>query len=108
MPADSLSLAGKVAIITGSGRENGIGAAIAAGLARNGASVTINYFSESSAPRAEVVAEEIRSKGGKVIVIRAAVDQEGAKVLVDRTLKAFGTDHIDILGTFYSALIQRL
>jgi NAD(P)-dependent dehydrogenase (short-subunit alcohol dehydrogenase family) len=100
MPADNLSLTGKVAIVTGSGRENGIGAAIASTLARNGAAVTINYVSESSAPRAEIVAERIRSEGGRVTVIRAAVDQRGAQALVDGTLKAFGTDHIDILGMF--------
>jgi NAD(P)-dependent dehydrogenase (short-subunit alcohol dehydrogenase family) len=99
MTAETLSLAGKVAIVTGSGRENGIGAGIAFALARNGASVTINYVSDSSAPRAEVVAEKIRSEGGKATVIRAAVDQEGAKALVEGTLKAFGVDHIDILGT---------
>ena len=98
MPVDTLSLAGKVAIVTGSGRENGIGAAIAAALARNGAAVTISYVSDSSAPRAKIVEEKIRSSGGKVTVIRAAVDQEGAKSLVEGTLKAFGTDHIDILG----------
>jgi NAD(P)-dependent dehydrogenase (short-subunit alcohol dehydrogenase family) len=98
MPVDTLSLAGKVAIVTGSGRENGIGAAIAFALARNGASVTINYVSDSSAPRAKIVAEKIRSYGGRVTIIRAAGGQEGAKALVDGTLKAFETDHIDILG----------
>jgi NAD(P)-dependent dehydrogenase (short-subunit alcohol dehydrogenase family) len=98
MTADNLSLAGKVAIVTGSGRENGIGAAIASTLARNGAAVTINYVSETSGPRAQSVAEKIRADGGKVTVVRAAVDQEGAKALVEGTLKAFGTDHIDILG----------
>jgi len=97
MTVDNLSLAGKVAIVTGSGRENGIGAAIALALARNGAAVTINYVSETSGPRAQVVAEKIRAEGGKVTVVQAAVDQKGAKTLVDGTLKAFGTDHIDIL-----------
>jgi NAD(P)-dependent dehydrogenase (short-subunit alcohol dehydrogenase family) len=99
MPAEFLSLTGKVAIVTGSGRENGIGAGIAYTLASNGASVTINYVSDASAPRAETVAERIRSEGGKATVIRAAVDQEGAQTLVEGTLKAFGVDHIDILGT---------
>jgi NAD(P)-dependent dehydrogenase (short-subunit alcohol dehydrogenase family) len=99
MASNDLSLTGKVAIVTGSGRETGIGAGIAIALARNGAAVTINYVSDSSAPRAQAVAEKIRSEGGKATVIRAAVDKEGAKLLVDGTLKAFGTDHIDILGT---------
>jgi NAD(P)-dependent dehydrogenase (short-subunit alcohol dehydrogenase family) len=99
MTVDNLSLAGKVAIVTGSGRENGIGAAIASTLARNGASVTINYVSESSGPRAHTVAAKIRAEGGTVTVIKAAVDEEGAQALVNGTLKAFATDHIDILGT---------
>jgi NAD(P)-dependent dehydrogenase (short-subunit alcohol dehydrogenase family) len=98
MPADTLSLTGKVAIVTGSGRENGIGACIAAALARNGAAVTINYVSESSGPRAQKVAEKIRSEGGKVTIVKAAADQEGARTLVEEALKAFETDRIDILG----------
>ncbi|EED14444.1 short-chain dehydrogenase, putative [Talaromyces stipitatus ATCC 10500] len=97
MSAEALSLAGKVAIVTGSGRENGIGAGIAFALARNGAAVTINYVSESSAKRAEGVAQKIRTEGGKATVIRASVNEEGAKILIEGTLKAFGTDHIDIL-----------
>jgi NAD(P)-dependent dehydrogenase (short-subunit alcohol dehydrogenase family) len=100
MVADNLSLAGKIAIVTGSGRENGIGAAIAKALARNGASVTINHVSESVAPRAEKLAESIRSAGGKATVIAADVTtREGAEKLVNGTLKAFGVDYIDILGT---------
>ena len=99
MTADSLSLAGKVAIVTGSGRENGIGAAIAFALARNGAAVTINYVSDSSTDRANAVAKKIQSDGGRAIVVKAAVDSPAeAKLLVDETLKQFDTDHIDILG----------
>jgi NAD(P)-dependent dehydrogenase (short-subunit alcohol dehydrogenase family) len=98
MTVDTFSLAGKVAIVTGSGRENGIGAGIAFALARNGAAVTVNHVSDSSAARAAAVAQRIRDEGGKAIVVKAAVDEEGAKKLVDETLKAFGTDHIDILG----------
>lgn len=63
--ADSLSLAGKIAIVTGSGKENGIGAAIALALARNGARVAINYVSEATAPRAAKVAASIEAVAGK-------------------------------------------
>jgi NAD(P)-dependent dehydrogenase (short-subunit alcohol dehydrogenase family) len=42
MAPGTLSLDGKVVIITGSGKENGIGAGIASALARNGSWVTIN------------------------------------------------------------------
>jgi len=95
---DNLSLAGKVAIVTGSGRENGIGAGIAFALARNGAAVTINFVSDSSAPRAEAIAKKIQREGGRATVVRASVDQEGSRRLVQETLKAFKTDHVDILG----------
>jgi NAD(P)-dependent dehydrogenase (short-subunit alcohol dehydrogenase family) len=99
MSADTLSLKGKVAIVSGSGRENGIGAGIAVALARNGAAVTINYVSESTANRAADVAESIRKVGGKATHVQADVTTpEGAKKLVEETLKAFLVDHIDILG----------
>jgi len=89
----------KVAIVTGSARENGIGAAIATALARNGAAVTVNHVSRSSAPRAENVANAIRAAGGKATVVCADVStQDGANKIVEETLKAFGVDHVDILG----------
>ena len=99
MTVENLSLAGKVAIVTGSGRETGIGAAIAQALARNGALVTVNYVSEKVAPRAEAVAQSIKETGGQATLIQADVTSpNGAKSLVDGTLKAFGVDHVDILG----------
>lgn len=99
MSADAPNLHGKVAIITGSGRENGIGAGIAFALARNGAAVVINYVSESSSPRAVEVAKSIERAGGKAVVVRADITtQEGAKTLVQEAMKALKTDKIDILG----------
>ncbi|KAK1749532.1 hypothetical protein QBC47DRAFT_426742 [Echria macrotheca] len=98
MAPDSLSLAGKTAIVTGSGRENGIGAAIAAALARNGANVVINYVSESSAARASAVAAKIEASGARVIVVQADVSTaQGAQQLVNKTLEGFGVQNIDIL-----------
>lgn len=99
MVADTLDLQNKVAIVTGSGRENGIGAGIALALARNGASVAINYVSESSKGRAAGVCESLRKAGGEAIAVQAAVDTvEGAKDLVKKTLEGFKTSRIDILG----------
>ncbi|XXG94327.1 hypothetical protein Hte_000581 [Hypoxylon texense] len=99
MPADTLSVAGKIAIVTGSGRENGIGAAIARGLARNGASVAIHYVSEDVTPRAQALAQSIRDEFGvAVAVVQADVSTpEGANKIVTETLKQLGVDHIDIL-----------
>lgn len=98
---ESLSLAGKTAIVTGSGKENGIGAAIALALARNGARVAINYVSEATAPRAANVAaniEAVAGKGSAVVVQQDISTPEGTKNLVDQVIKAFGVDRIDILG----------
>lgn len=100
MTADTLSLAGKTALITGSGRENGIGAAIARTLARNGASVAIHHVSEQSKARAEKVAADIAQEfGTKTTVVQGSVAiSSNAKRMVQETLEAFGVDHIDILG----------
>lgn len=104
MPLDTLSVADKVAIITGSGRENGIGAAIARSLARNGAAVAIHYVSEPSAPRAAQVAKEIQDAGGKATVVQADVTSvEGSNKIVNATMKAFGAKRVDILGRILPA-----
>jgi len=98
---DSLSLIGKIAIITGSGKENGIGAAMALTLARAGARVAINYVSDSTAPRAVEVMAKIEAAAGKgsVVVIQADVGTpEGAKKLVNEALEKLNVDHVDILG----------
>ncbi len=60
---DSLSLANMVAIITGSGKENGIGAGIALALAKAGARVVLNYVSENTAKRVPAVVERIEGRG---------------------------------------------
>ena len=57
-------LAGKVAIVTGAGRN--IGRAIALALAEGGASVVVN--ARSNRPEADAVAREIEIAGGKALV----------------------------------------
>lgn len=111
MTADSLSLTGKVAIITGSGRENGIGAGIALTLAKAGARVVINYISKSTASRAETVRNKIDAVAGEnsAIVVQADVSTaEGCKKIVGETLSRFGVNHIDIIGmTIFFTLYNR-
>ncbi|PYI36788.1 short chain dehydrogenase [Aspergillus indologenus CBS 114.80] len=95
-PDSSLSLKGKVALITGSGKARGIGAGIAMTLAQHGASVVINYVSASTASSAAAVAEGIAAAGGKVLVVQADISRpEEAQRLVAETVTAF--DKIDIL-----------
>jgi len=101
MSPDTLSLTGKTALVTGSGKETGIGAAIARALARNGATVAIHYVSEGSKTRAEKVASDIKKEfGTNTTVVRGGVENyDNAKSIVGQILKAFEVDHIDILGT---------
>lgn len=105
MSADTLSLAGKTALVTGSGRETGIGAGIARAFARNGASVAIHYVSEDSKARAEKVANDINKEfGTKTTIVQGGVESyDTAKNMVAQILKAFSVDHIDILGILWVA-----
>ena len=85
-------LAGKVAIVTGSGRN--IGRAIALALADGGASVVVN--ARSNRTEAEAVAREIESMGGQAAVHIGGVADGGAvQAMADAAVKQFG--RIDIL-----------
>lgn len=85
-------LAGKVAVVTGASK--GIGAGIAKGLAKEGASVVVNYA--SSKEGADRVVAEITSHGGKAIAVQGDVAQaDDVKRIFAETKKAFGK--LDIL-----------
>lgn len=93
----SLSLQGKVALVTGSGKTRGIGAAIATLLAHHGAAVILNYVSLSTAPSAATVVESITAAGGQALAIQADISRpDGAQKLVQKAVDAFG--RLDILG----------
>jgi 3-oxoacyl-[acyl-carrier protein] reductase len=82
----------KVALITGSSRGIGRGAAIE--LAKSGASVIINYIADKAA--AESVLKEINSGGGRACIIQADVSKPGdVERLVTESARMFGD--IDIL-----------
>ena len=87
-------LTGKVALVTGSSQ--GICAAMARCLAEAGADVAVNYTSEHSLEKAEKVAEYIRGKGRRAIIIRADVSKEEDVIRMIETVdKEFG--RLDIL-----------
>jgi len=80
-------LDGKVALVTGGGR--GIGAAICRVLARHGAAVAVNY--SRSGEKAERVAAEICSSGGKARAFQADVRDTGAvQQMVEAVAGSFG------------------
>ena len=85
-------LNGKVAVVTGAGRN--IGRAIALALAEGGASVLVN--ARGNRAEAEAVAREIEGAGGKAIVhIGDVADAKAVQAIADAAVKAYG--RIDIL-----------
>lgn len=83
---------GKTAVVTGASR--GIGREIALLLAREGASVTVNY--SGSKERADEVVSAIEADGGRAIAVQADVtDPDSVKALIAETLETFGS--IDLL-----------
>jgi NAD(P)-dependent dehydrogenase (short-subunit alcohol dehydrogenase family) len=82
-----LGLKGKVALVTGAGR--GVGREIAASLAREGASVAINY--RSSAADAESLATEITGAGGKAKAYKTDVaDFAAVSAMIETVVTDFG------------------
>ena len=65
-----MSLAGRVALVTGAGR--GVGRGIALALAEDGADIAINYRRDQSA--AEEVAQLVRGMGRRAEIYQASVD----------------------------------
>jgi 3-oxoacyl-[acyl-carrier protein] reductase len=104
-----LKLEGKVAIVTGAGRQGkGIGRSIALALAGEGADIVIaDYVLEA----AESVANEVRAVGRRAVAVQADVAKpEDAEAIVQKALDEFG--RVDILvnnaGITRDALIPRM
>ena len=104
-----MKLEGKVAIVTGAGRDGkGIGRSIALALAREGADIVIADFVPEAA---EAVADEVKSIGRRAVSVKANVAVPAdAEAIVQRALDEFGK--VDILvnnaGITRDALIPRM
>src|SRR6185312_3514805 len=91
MSLSRFSLAGKVAVVTGSGR--GLGRVIAKGMADAGAAVVTT---SRHGAEAESAADEIRKAGGKALAVVTDVsDPKACTALVERTVAEFG--RLDIM-----------
>jgi len=90
--AGTRELDGKVAIVTGAGRN--IGRAISLALADGGASILVN--ARSNRAEADAVAREIEASGGKALVhIGDVADAASVQAMADAAARHFG--RIDIL-----------
>ena len=96
------SLAGKTALVTGSGR--GIGRAIALALAARGCNVVVNYVRRRA--DAEATAAAIEALGVRALVVKAHVGEEAAMrgMVEEATAKLGG---VDILVANAASGVQR-
>jgi len=89
---NDLDLSRKICLVTGASR--GIGAAVARGLGRHGASVAVHY--RSGRVEAEQVAADIEHSGGKAVLLQGDIAQaDTVDRLVSETVERFG--RLDIL-----------
>jgi NAD(P)-dependent dehydrogenase (short-subunit alcohol dehydrogenase family) len=86
----------KVALVTGAAG-NGLGRSIALTLAREGASVIVNY--RNSDTNAKAIVEHIKGCGGNASAISADVfDAQGCRKLVQTSIEQFGQIDICVIG----------
>lgn len=91
-----MNLQNQVAIVTGAAG-SGMGRSVALTLAREGASVVVNY--RHSQESAHAIVEHIRARGGQAGAIQADVfEAEGCRQLMEGALRAFGRVDICVVG----------
>lgn len=89
-----MSFHGKTVVVTGSGRERGLGQGILQKFADLGANCVVSDVAD--APQAEAVASDLRARGVEAEVIACDVADAGqCQALIDQTVARFGS--IDVL-----------
>jgi meso-butanediol dehydrogenase / (S,S)-butanediol dehydrogenase / diacetyl reductase len=89
-----MRFSGKTIVVTGSGREKGLGQAILQRFADEGANCVVSDLDIGH--EAEGTAEELRTRGAKVAAIPCDVSKaDQCQALIDRTVAQFGS--IDIM-----------
>lgn len=98
-----IDLTGRVAVVTGGGRD--IGRAVSLGLAAAGAAVVVDYI--GSPGEANEVVDQIRSGGGRAIAIAADVTKSAEiDAMVSEARREFG-DEIHVLVNNAGGLVAR-
>jgi len=98
-----MKLEGKIAVVTGGGRD--IGRAVCVKLAKEGAKVVVNYF-DSDKDKDDTMAA-IKAAGGQAVAVYGDVTKLGdIDNLVAKTKEAFG-DKVDILVNVAGGLFAR-
>ena len=96
-------LDGKVAIITGGSRD--IGRAVSIGMAREGASVVINYYNDEGA--AKDTLSEIEASDGTGMIFKGDMTKPAdVEAMVAATLAAYG-DAIHVLVNVVGGMVAR-
>jgi len=96
-------LTGKVALVTGGGRD--IGRAVCLALAGQGADVVINYMGSEAA--AADTASAVKALGRRALIVRADVTKKADIERMAAEALAFGNGRIDILVNNAGGLVKR-
>jgi 3-oxoacyl-[acyl-carrier protein] reductase len=99
----SFDITGKVAVVTGGGRD--IGRAVSLELARNGADVVVNY--NTSVNEAEATVRDIQALGRRAVAVRADVSRKADIDGLAAKAFEFGRGRVDILVNNAGGMIKR-